>query len=187
MPSRFDFLSTPLANLTLIRQQPCEDARGSFARLFCGKEFSEIGLTKPIVQINYSITHGKGVVRGMHFQHAPHAETKVVTCLRGEVFDVAADLRPDSPTFLHWYGAVLSAENRQALYIPEGFAHGFQTLEDDCDLIYLHTDYYEPASEGALNAADPRLGIIWPLPITELSERDCTHPFIGPEFAGVRL
>lgn len=187
MSSRFDFLPTPLAGLTVIRRRPYEDARGSFARLFCVEEFKEIGLSKPIAQINHSVTRQKGVVRGLHFQHAPHAETKIVTCLKGKVFDVAVDLRPDSPTFLQWYGEVLSADNRQALYIPEGFAHGFQTLEEGSELLYFHTDFYAPMAEGALNVADPRLGIAWPQPITELSERDRAHPFIGPEFAGVRL
>ncbi len=187
MSSRFDFLPTPLTALTVIRRRPYEDARGSFARLFCAEEFREIGLSKPIAQINHSVTCQKGAVRGMHFQYAPHAETKIVSCLKGKIFDVAVDLRPDSPTFLHWHGEVLSAVNRQALCIPEGFAHGFQTLEEDSELLYFHTDFYAPTAEGALNVADPRLGIAWPLPITELSERDRTHPFIGPEFAGVSL
>jgi dTDP-4-dehydrorhamnose 3,5-epimerase len=187
MSSRFDFLPTPLAGLTVIRRRPYEDARGSFARLFCAEEFREIGLSKPIAQVNHSVTRQKGALRGLHFQHAPHAETKIVSCLKGKVFDVAVDLRPDSPTFLHWHGEVVSAGNRQALFIPEGFAHGFQTLEEDSELLYFHTDYYVPAAEGALNVADPRLGIAWPLPITELSERDRAHPFIGPEFAGVSL
>lgn len=187
MSSRFDFLPTPLAALTVILRRPYEDVRGSFARLFCAEEFREIGLSKPIAQINHSVTRQKGAVRGLHFQYAPHAETKIVSCLKGKIFDVAVDLRPDSPTFLHWHGEVLSADNRQALCIPEGFAHGFQTLEEDSELLYFHTDYYAPTAEGALNVADPRLGIAWPLPITELSERDRAHPFIGSEFTGVRL
>lgn len=187
MSSRFDFLPTPLAGLTVIRRRPYEDARGSFARLFCAEEFREIGLSKPIAQINHSVTRQKGAVRGLHFQYAPRAETKIVSCLKGKIFDVAVDLRPDSPTFLHWYGEVLSADNRQALCIPEGFAHGFQTLEEDSELLYFHTNFYDQTAEGALNVSDPRLGIAWPLPITELSERDRTHPFIGPEFAGVSL
>jgi len=184
--SRFEFLATPLANLSIICRRPVEDARGSFVRLFCGEEFAEIGLTKSIAQINHSTTYGKGVVRGMHFQHAPHTETKIISCLKGEIFDVAVDLRPDSSTFLHWFGQVLSAENRKAFYIPDGFAHGFQTLKEECELLYFHTACYEPAAEGALNVADPRLGITWPLPISGLSERDRSHPFIGSEFAGVR-
>lgn len=187
MLSRFDFLPTPLAGLTVIRRRLHEDARGSFARLFCAEEFQEIGLSKPIVQINQSVTHQRGAVRGLHFQYAPHAETKVVSCLKGKIFDVAVDLRPESPTFLRWHGETLSADNRQAICIPEGFAHGFQALEEDSELLYFHTDFYTLTAEGALNVADPRLGISWPLPITELSERDRTHPFIGSEFVGVSL
>lgn len=187
MSSRFDFLSTPLAGLTVISRRYHEDARGLFGRLFCAEEFREIGLSEPIAQINHSVTRQTGAVRGMHFQNPPHAEIKIVSCLKGKVFDVAVDLRPGSSTFLRWHGEVLSAENRHALFIPEGFAHGFQTLEEDTELLYLHTGFYEPTAEGALNVADPRLDIAWPLPIAELSERDRTHPFIGAEFAGVRL
>ncbi len=187
MSSRFDFLPTSLANLSVIQRQPFEDDRGSFARLFCAEEFRKMGLSKQIVQINHSITCQKGAVRGLHFQYVPHAETKIVSCLKGKVFDVAVDLRQGSSTFLCWHGEVLSAGNRHALLIPEGFAHGFQTLEEDSELLYFHTDYYVPAAEGALNVTDPRLNIAWPLPITELSERDHSHPFIGSEFAGVRL
>lgn len=187
MSSRFDFLPTPLAGLTIICRRSHEDTRGSFSRLFCAEEFREIGLSGSIAQINHSVTRQTGAVRGLHFQNSPHAEIKIVSCLKGKVFDVAVDLRPGSPTFLRWRGEVLSAENRRALFIPKGFAHGFQTLEEDTELLYLHTDFYEPTAEGALNVADPRLDIAWPLPITELSERDRAHPFMGSEFAGVRL
>lgn len=187
MSSRFDFLPTPLAGLMVIHRQLHEDARGLFVRLFCAEEFREIGLSRPIAQINHSVTRQKGAVRGLHFQYAPHAETKIVSCLKGKVFDVAVDLRRGSPTFLRWHGEVLSANNRQALHIPEGFAHGFQTLEEDSELLYLHTDYYDPTAEGALNVNDPRLDIAWPLPIAELSERDRGHPFISEEFVGVGL
>jgi len=114
----------------------------------------------------------------------PHAETKVVSCLHGEVFDVAVDLRRNSPTFLQWYGAVLSAANQRSLLIPEGFAHGFQALTDDCELIYLHTAAYQPSAEGAVNANDPRLAIMWPLEISEMSERDRAHSLLAAEFEG---
>ena len=187
MSPRFDFLPTSLVNLSVIHRRPFEDDRGSFARLFCAEEFREISLSKPIVQINHSFTRRKGAVRGLHFQYAPHAETKIVTCLKGSIFDVAVDLRPDSPTFLRWHGEALSGGNRRSLVIPEGFAHGFQTLEEDCELLYFHTDYYVPAAEGGLNVADPRVGIDWPLPIADLSERDRTHPCISADFAGVCL
>lgn len=185
--ARFNFLPTPLAGLAVIERKPVEDSRGIFCRLFCAEEFNETGLTKPIMQINHSVTRVKGAVRGMHFQNSPHAETKIVSCLKGKLFDVAIDLRKNSPTFLCWHGEILSSENHKALCIPEGFAHGFQALEEDCELLYFHTDLYTPAAEGALNAVDPQLNIAWPLPIAELSERDRAHAFIDEDFAGVRL
>ena len=126
-------------------------------------------------------------MRGLHFQYTPHAETKLVSCLQGEIFDVAVDLRRDSPTFLHWHGVVLSAQNRKSLLIPEGFAHGFQTLSEDCELIYLHTVAYHPEAEGALNVTGPKLGIAWPLAITEISERDRNHKLIEQDFQGIIL
>lgn len=164
-----------------------EDARGSLSRLFDDQAFAEIGLRQAIRQINHSVTHRRGTVRGLHFQHPPHAETRIVSCLRGEIFDVAVDLRPDSPSFLKWHGEVLSAENLGALCIPEGFAHGFQALSDECELLYLHTGHYTPEAEGALHATDPRLGIVWPLAITAMSERDRAHPFIAGDFPGIRV
>jgi dTDP-4-dehydrorhamnose 3,5-epimerase len=185
--SRFYFHDTPLPGLKLIQRKPITDARGFFARFYCADEFRASGLDKPIVQINHSLTHSKGAVRGLHFQHPPYAETKLVSCLSGSVFDVAVDLRVDSPSFLHWHGEILSAENRRSLLIPEGFAHGCQTLTEDCELIYLTTAQFYPAAEGALNVADPALTIAWPLPVSELSQRDRSHPFIGRHFAGIRL
>lgn len=183
--SRFEFIPTPLAGLTLVQRMADDDARGFFSRFFCDMEFRAAGLQKPIAQINHTLTRKMGAVRGMHFQHPPHAETKIVNCLRGEIFDVAVDLRRGSPTFLCWHAEILSAENRRSLLIPEGFAHGFQTLTNDCELIYLHTAAFRPEAEGALNTADPRLAIAWPLPIDELSGRDKAHPFIGTDYGGV--
>lgn len=185
--ARFDFVATPLAGLTLVQRKPTEDARGLFGRLFCAEEFRAAGLQKPIAQINHTLTRNKGAVRGMHFQYPPHAEIKIVNCLRGEIFDVAVDLRKGSPTFLRWHVEILSEKNRRSLLIPEGFAHGFQTLTNDCELIYFHTASFRSEAEGALNAADPRLAITWPLPIAELSGRDKAHGFIGPDFQGVSL
>ncbi|MGP8283644.1 MAG: dTDP-4-dehydrorhamnose 3,5-epimerase [Desulfomonilaceae bacterium] len=187
MTSRFSFGETKLAGLFVAQRKPIEDSRGFFARFFCAEEFRELGLTKPIVQINHTLTHKKGAVRGMHFQYPPHAETKIVSCLKGKIFDVAIDIRHGSPTFLQWHGVELSAENLKSLYIPEGFAHGFQTLTEDCELLYLHTAPYVPEAEGALHVNDPRLNIKWPLPIAEISERDNAHSFIGKDFEGVRL
>lgn len=185
--SRFDFISSPLAGLVQVQRKVAEDHRGFLSRFFCADEFREIGFTKPVVQINHTLTRNKGAVRGLHFQYPPHAEAKLVSCLQGEIFDVAVDLRSGSPTFLHWHGVVLSAQNRQSLFIPEGFAHGFQALTEDCELIYLHSAAYHPESEGALNVADPKLGIVWPLAITEISERDRNHKLIEQGFQGIAL
>lgn len=185
--NRFEFRPTLLSRLTVIQRAPVSDTRGFFARLFCNEAFGKIGLAKPIAQINHSVTQRRGIVRGLHFQYPPHTETKIVTCLRGEVFDVAVDLRADSPTFLRWHGEILSAANRRSLLIPEGFAHGFQTLTEDCELLYLHTEAYAAQFEGGLHPRDPRIGVQWPLPIAELSPRDENHPLLGDSFAGMRL
>jgi len=183
--ARFDFNATPLTGLTLVQRKAVEDSRGFLSRFYCGDEFKEVGQVKPIAQINHTLTRTKGAVRGLHFQFPPHAETKLVSCLNGEILDVAVDLRRNSPTFLKWYGVILSAQNRQSLLIPEGFAHGFQALTENCELIYLHTASYHPQAEGALNVADPQIGIEWPLPITELSDRDRNHKFIEQNFSGI--
>jgi dTDP-4-dehydrorhamnose 3,5-epimerase len=183
----FDFISTPLKGLILLRGKAIEDHRGFLSRFFCADEFREAGLKKPIAQINHTLTKSKGAVRGLHFQYPPHAEVKIVSCIHGEIFDVAVDLRRSSPTYLHWHGVILSASNRQSLLIPEGYAHGFQTLTKDCELIYLHTASYQPESEGALNVLDARLGISWPLAVNELSERDRNHKLIEQDFQGITL
>lgn len=185
--SQLEFIRTPIAGLTIVQRNPIEDARGFFSRFYCAQEFAALGFTKSIQQINHTYTAKSGAVRGMHYQHPPHAEIKLVSCLRGKIFDVAVDLRRDSPTFLQWHAEILSAENRRSLLIPEGFAHGFQTLTPDCELIYLHTAPYVKGAEGALNVTDPRLGIQWPLEITEMSERDRSHPMIPAEFKGLAV
>lgn len=183
--SRFDFLQTPLSGLKLVQRKAIEDHRGFFSRFYCSDEFSAAGIIKPISQINQSYTSKIGTVRGLHFQYPPYAESKIVSCVKGEIFDVAVDIRHDSPTFLHWHGEILSAENKRSLVIPEGFAHGFQTLTRNCELIYLATASYSHASEDALNVKDAKVAISWPLPISDLSERDSQHPFITSEFTGV--
>lgn len=185
--SHFDFKETPLKGLKVIQRKRVEDHRGFLSRFFCSEEFSDLGLLENIAQINHTLTRQIGAVRGLHFQTPPFAETKTVCCLKGEIFDVAVDLRRDSKTFLQWHGEVLSADNGRSLYIPEGFAHGFQTLARDCELIYLHSAPYHQPSEGALSVNDPRLPIRWPLPITELSDRDSSHPFIDADFEGLEL
>lgn len=185
--SRFEIIDTPLVGLKVLQRKPGEDSRGFFCRHYCAEELRPAGLIKPIAQINHTLTHKVGAVRGLHFQQPPHGEVKIVSCLKGEIFDVAVDLRQGSPTFLHWHAEMLSDKNFKSLLIPEGFAHGFQALTDDCELIYLHSESFHPESEGAINIADPRLDIHWPLDITELSDRDRMHPLIDSDFQGIRL
>jgi dTDP-4-dehydrorhamnose 3,5-epimerase len=185
MSDRFDILKTPLAGLCVLQRKPVGDSRGYLERLFSTEELQNLAPGKHIAQINHTLTVNRGTVRGMHYQHPPHAETKFVSCLRGEVFDVAVDLRHNSPTFLRWHAEVLSAGNHKTLVIPEGFAHGFQTLTDDCEMLYFHTAAYQPGAEGGLNVKDPRLAICWPLPVAELSPRDATHPLLDKAFTGV--
>ena len=161
------------------------DHRGFLARLYCAEEFAAAGAALSIAQINHTQTRKRGAVRGMHFQRPPHAEAKLVSCVRGRVFDVAVDLRAGSPTFLHWHGETLSEENGRALFIPRGFAHGFQACSDDCELVYLHSAPYRPEAEGAVHALDPRLAIAWPQPIEEMSARDQAHPFLPTDYPGI--
>lgn len=185
--SRFDVIDTPLAGLKVVQRKPIRDVRGYFSRFFCAEEFRQAGLNSRIAQINHSHSKIAGTVRGMHYQLPPHAETKFVSCIRGEIFDVAVDLRKGSPTFLKWHGEILSAENQRSLLIPEGFAHGFQTLTDDCELLYLVSAPYEPTAENGLNAADTLLKITWPLPITEMSDKDRNNAFLSPEYSGIEF
>lgn len=185
--NRFEVADTPLAGLRLVQRQRLGDSRGFLARVFCADELRAAGWSRPVAQINHTFTARRGTVRGLHFQQPPHAEMKLVSCLRGEVWDVAVDLRAGSPTFLQWHEARLSADNGHALLIPEGFAHGFQTLSDDAEMLYCHSAAYNPGAEAGLNVRDPRLAIAWPLPIAEVSPRDAAHPDIGADFKGVRL
>ena len=182
---RLEVSPTPLVGLLRVRRSSSSDARGFFSRFFCAAELAEAGFAEPIAQINHTLTRRRGSVRGMHFQRAPHAEIKLVSCLRGEVLDVAVDIRPRSPTFLQWHAERLSADNACSLLIPKGFAHGFQTLTDDAELLYLHSAPYASHAEGALNPRDPRLAIEWPLEFADLSERDVSHPMIDDAFEGV--
>ncbi len=184
MASRFESTDTPIKGLTLLQRRPMGDHRGYLVRMFCQQELDEWIPGTTVVQINHTFTARRGTLRGMHFQFPPHAETKLVSCLRGKVFDVAVDLRRTSATFLQWHGEVLSAENHRTLVIPEGFAHGFQSLEDDCEMLYFHTAFFRAEAEGGLNATDPRLDITWPLPITERSARDSGHPMVDDNFTG---
>jgi dTDP-4-dehydrorhamnose 3,5-epimerase len=178
---------TPLQGLKLIQRNPIGDHRGYLERMFCSEELRPLILGRSIVQINRTMTAKHGTVRGMHFQRPPYAETKIVSCLSGEVFDVAVDLRQGSPTFLRWHGEILSGANHKTLLIPEGFAHGFQTLRDNCEMLYFHTAAYQPDAEGGLNSQDSRLAIRWPEAVLELSPRDAGHPLVTEDFAGVVL
>lgn len=172
------FEETPLKGCYIVRTTPFVDHRGAFARFFCERELAQIIGDRKIVNVDFSRNVKKGSIRGMHFQRPPNAEMKFVRCIKGKVFDVAVDIRKESPTYLHWYSVELSAENMDMFVIPEGFAHGFQTLEDDAEILYLITAFYSPCSEGGLNYRDPKIGIRWPLPLTDISERDLHHPYI---------
>lgn len=187
MSDRFILSQTSIPGLWLAERKVVEDNRGFFSKLFCAEEFLKAGINKPIVQINHSVNRIKGTVRGLHFQYPPHAETRIISCLKGVVFDVAVDLRKSSKTFLSWHGEKISPENRKSLIIPEGFAHGFQTLTDDCELIYFHTGFYVPEAEGGFNVEDKRIAVDWQLPVNCLSERDKNLPFINDAYEGVSL
>lgn len=176
---------TPIAGVLRVDTVPHADPRGAFARLYCERELADVIGPRRIVQINHSRTAAFGAIRGMHYQHPPHAEMKLVRCLKGRVWDVAVDLRAGSPTFLRWHAEELTPHNARMLVIPEGCAHGFQVLEADSELLYLHTAFYEPQAEGGVRYDDPRLGITWPLPVAELSPRDAGHPPIEPNYRGI--
>jgi dTDP-4-dehydrorhamnose 3,5-epimerase len=185
MTARFETTDTPIAGLKVIRRRPIGDERGKLERLFCAEELGALMAGRKVVQVNHTLTARAGSVRGLHFQHPPHAERKLVTCLRGEVFDVAVDLRRNSPTLLRWHAEVLRPDNQKALFIPEGFAHGFQALSDDCELLYFHTAAYAPAAEGGLHPEDPMLAIRWPRAVSGLSPRDAAHRMLGNDFRGI--
>lgn len=166
------FLPTRFEGAVLIELEPAQDARGMFARTFCEREFAAAGLETRFVQHSMSYTAQKGSVRGMHFQTPPASEVKIVACTRGRIFDVIIDLRAGSPTCGDWQGFELSAENRNRLYIPKGFAHGFQTLTADADVAYLISEFYAPGHASGVRYDDPAFSIVWPLPVTMVSERD---------------
>jgi dTDP-4-dehydrorhamnose 3,5-epimerase len=166
------FTETKLKGAFIIDVEPREDSRGFFARAFCQNEFLAHGLNPVIAQANIGFNRRKGTLRGMHFQFPPHAETKLVRATKGAIYDVIVDLRPESATFLHHVGAELSADNHRALYVPERFAHGYQTLEDATETSYQVGEFYTPTSDGGLSPYDPRLDLAWPLPVTEISPKD---------------
>jgi dTDP-4-dehydrorhamnose 3,5-epimerase len=178
MDNKLTITELPLKGTFLINTLPFQDDRGEFMRFFCEDELKHLMGKKNIVQVNYSLTNMKGSVRGMHFQSKPKAEMKFVRCIKGSVFDVMVDVRKESPTYLKWYGVTLSKIN-EMIFIPEGFAHGFQTLESNCEMLYFHTEFYSKEYEHRLKYDDPSIGIEWKLPITNVSEDDRDHPFMN--------
>ncbi len=181
------FISTGLKGSYVIELAPIKDERGWFVRTFCKDEFREIGHTKEWVQMNHTFTNEAGTIRGMHFQNPPFSEIKLIRCIAGEVFDVIIDLRKNSSTFLKWIGVELSADNKKMIYIPEGFAHGFQTLTDNCQLIYNHSEYYKPNVEGGIKYDDEMVGINWPFPAKNISKRDQEHKQLNDHFQGLNI
>lgn len=179
------FTPTNLSGSFIIELKPFSDNRGWFSRTYCKQTFEQIGHHSEWVQMNHSVTFKKGTIRGMHYQLPPFSEIKMVRCIVGSIYDVIVDIRASSPTYLQWFGTELSAENKKMMYIPEGFAHGFQTLTDDCELIYHHSNFYTPNSEGGLKFNDKSINIDWPLAVTEISERDNSHPLIDANFKGI--
>jgi len=179
--------STPLHGLKIIKRRIIEDNRGSFFRLYCDEELAETGMTNPVRQINFSHAADKYTTKGIHFQLPPFAEDKIITCTKGEYFDVAVDLRAESPTFLEWFSIILSEENKRSILIPRGFGHGCQSLRDESSLLYLHTNSYNPNAEGGFNILDPAIGIDWPHKPSHLSARDSGLPMIATGYTGIDI
>ena len=174
------FASTPLVGAFVVELKRIEDERGFFARSFCQREFAEQGLDTRLAQCNVSFNSKRGTLRGLHYQVPPHGEAKLVRCTQGAIWDVMVDLRPESASFKRWFGAELSAGNRRALYIPEGFAHGFQTLTDDAEVLYLMSEFYHQESAHGLPWNDPAFSIEWPIALPIISQRDRSFtPFAG--------
>jgi len=180
-----NIIPTAIQGVNIVVSSPIEESRGSFNRLFCEEELSSLLEGRKIIQINHSLTHQSGSIRGLHYQHSPHAEMKMVRCLKGKVWDVAVDLRKGSPTFLRYHAQELSAENHLMMIIPKGCAHGFQVLDADSELFYLHTAAYAPDAEGGVRYDDPLLSIDWPLPVSDISSRDQSHLFLSENYQGL--
>lgn len=174
------FTPTDIAGVVIVTPELLADDRGFFARTFCAREFEAAGLRPTVAQANLSFNHRAGTLRGLHFQRPPAAEAKLVRCTRGRIFDVAVDLRPGSPTYLGHVGVVLDAEQRNALYVPEGCAHGYLTLDDGCEVAYQVSEFYTPGVEGGLRWDDPALAIAWPGPIHVISDKDAAWPLTDP-------
>jgi dTDP-4-dehydrorhamnose 3,5-epimerase len=171
---------TELPEAKLVELERIEDERGFFARSFCARDFQAEGLDPCVAQCNVSYNRRRGTLRGMHFQRAPYAEAKLVRCTRGGIYDVIVDLRPDSPSFRRWLAVELTDENRRALYVPPGFAHGFQTLADDCEVFYQMSEFYVPDAATGVRWNDPAFAIAWPIANPILSPRDASYPDFAP-------
>lgn len=179
------FLETPIRGAYVIEIEKHEDERGFFSRSWCTEEFAAKGLDTRLVQCNVSFNKRKGTLRGLHYQVPPHAETKLVRCTRGALYDVIVDLRSGSPTFLKWFGVELTAENYRMLYIPQRFAHGFQTLKDRTEIFYQMSEFYAPEAARGLRWDDPRLGIAWPVADRTISKKDIEYANLDERFAGI--
>jgi dTDP-4-dehydrorhamnose 3,5-epimerase len=182
-----NIIDTPFADLYLIQRHPKFDNRGYLERLFCFDSLEKVLGGKSVRQINHTLTRQTGTVRGMHYQQPPFAEVKMVSCIKGEICDIVVDIREDSATFLQSFSVNLSEKDFLSILIPEGFAHGFQSLTDNCELIYFHTADYQAEAEKGLNPSDPMLGISWPMSITDLSPRDENHAFLNNNFKGIKV
>jgi dTDP-4-dehydrorhamnose 3,5-epimerase len=182
-----DVIQTNIAGVVTVASSPFQDCRGRFSRFFDRDLLAAVHDDRPIMQINHSLTRAVGALRGMHLQSAPFLEAKWVRCIRGRVFDVAVDLRQGSPTFLRHVAVELSAEASNAIFIPEGCAHGFQVIEPDSELLYLHTARYAPEAEWGVRWDDPRIAISWPLEPIDISEKDLKHPLLTKSFKGLKI
>ena len=180
------FEETKLVGSYVIHPDTIADERGWFTRTFDKEEFRKINFDGEWVQMNHSFTNNAGTIRGMHYQLPPFAEIKLVRCIAGAVFDVIIDLRKNSETFLYWFAIELSAENKNMIYIPGGFAHGFETLTDNCELIYHHSQFYNPGFEKGIKYDDPAINIQWPSTMTNISKRDDDPPYLTKNFEGIK-
>lgn len=180
-----NFLATKVSGAYIIELDIQPDERGFFTRIFCKRLFKEIGHSKEFVQFNHSLNYKRGTLRGLHYQAPPACEIKLIRCIRGAVFDVIVDLRQNSPTFLQHVAVELSVANRRMIYIPEGCAHGFQTLEDNSELLYYHTEFHSPEAERGVYYNDPKLHISWPEPLTAISDRDSNFNRLDDSFQGI--
>lgn len=182
-----NLLAHDITGVYLLKNDVFEDDRGVFSRLFCSRDLKPVLGARSIAQVNHSLTKKIGAIRGLHYQRRPFAEMKIVRCIRGRVIDVAVDLRKGSPSFMKWIAVELSPASGVALIIPEGCAHGFQVLEENSELLYMHTAYYTPECEGGIRFDDPAIDIRWPLPPADLSVRDLSHPLLDEMFEGLMV